>query len=134
MHSPAGRRAAAALTTGAALAAALLAPSSAQAVVGGAESTRAYSFMGSFQPSYPASPHPDGHGCGVEVIAPRWVLTAGHCAGKNPTNAKTGVPRGWKVRVGSLDTGSGGEVAEVDHYYRLATSRDEEGSGAGTSH
>ncbi|WP_445277284.1 trypsin-like serine protease [Streptomyces sp. DSM 41033] len=127
MHSPTGRRAAAALTTGAALAAALLAPSSAQAVVGGAESTRAYSFMGSFQPSYPASPHPDGHGCGVEVIAPRWVLTAGHCAGKNPTNAKTGVPRGWKVRVGSLDTGSGGEVAEVDHYYRLATSRDEGG-------
>jgi hypothetical protein len=63
----------------------------------------------------------------VEVLAPQWVLTASHCAGRNPTNAKVGVPKGWKVRVGSLGTTSGGEVAEVDHYYRLATSRDEGG-------
>lgn len=127
MHKWKSPRAAVVLTAGIAVTATLMPASPAQAIVGGTESARAYSFMGSFQPSYPAPPRPDGHGCGVEVLAPQWVMTAGHCAGKNPTNAKVGVPRGWKVRVGALDTTSGGEVAEVDHYYRLATSHDDGG-------
>ncbi|WPB91769.1 trypsin-like serine protease [Streptomyces malaysiensis] len=121
MRKPTGRATAAALATVAAVSATVMAASPAHAIIGGHKSAHAYSFMGSWQPSFPKSSRPDGHACGVEVLAPRWVLTASHCAGHNPTEAKVGVPKGWKVRVGSLKPSSGGEVAEVDHYYRLST-------------
>ncbi|WP_437056573.1 trypsin-like serine protease [Streptomyces sp. enrichment culture] len=108
------RRTAAVLTTGVAAIATLFAALPAQAVVGGTESTEPYSFMVSLQYD---PPRQDGHRCGAVLIAPQWAVTAGHCA-NTPTGSTAGAPRDWKVRVGSLDTTDGGEVTEVDRFYR----------------
>ena len=108
---------------GAVVLASVAAAAPAQAVVGGTESTQPYSFLGSFQPDYPAPNRPDHAGCGVSVLAPRWVLTASHCA-RMPTLPKAGKPKGWKVRIGSLNTTDGGEVAAVDVFYRLSSFRE----------
>lgn len=96
--------------------AALVSPAS--AIVGGSEATQPYSFMVSLEE--PESPRPDHHGCGAELLASQWVLTASHCA-QTPNRAQVGTPRGWRVRVGSLSAGSGGQVADVDKFYRLGT-------------
>ncbi|MEV1246596.1 trypsin-like serine protease [Nonomuraea sp. NPDC049750] len=88
------------------------------ALRGGVESVRPYSFMGSLQRA--ESPRADGHVCGVTLIAPRWVVTASHCA-RTPNQAPVGTPRGWRVRIGSLSVTSGGELAEVDKFYRYST-------------
>ena len=90
----------------------------AAAIKGGTESATPYSFMGSLQRE--GGERPDDHVCGVLVLAPHWVLSASHCA-RSPNLAPVGTPRGWRVRVGSLATTTGGEVAEVDRFYRLAT-------------
>jgi hypothetical protein len=94
--------------------------SPAQAIVGGVESTKPYAFLGSLE--RPESPRPDKHVCGVTVLAPQWVISASHCAAP-PNQAAVGTPRGWRVRIGSLSASSGGQVADVDKFYRLATPR-----------
>lgn len=124
------RRTAAVLTTGAAAITSLVTALPAQAVIGGTESTQPYSFMVSLQ--YDA-PRPDGHRCGAVLIAPQWAVTAGHCA-STPTGSKAGVPRGWKVRVGSLDVTNGGEVTEVDRFYRRTAAYDPPGEDIALLH
>ncbi|MFI0467174.1 S1 family peptidase [Saccharopolyspora sp. 5N102] len=113
-----------------ALTAPLMGAVPAQAIVGGTESTQPYSFMVSLQYD---PPRPDGHRCGAVLIAPQWAVTAGHCA-KAPTGGTAGVPRGWKVRVGSLDTTSGGEVAEIDKFYRRHNTYDPPGEDIAVLH
>lgn len=130
MHPSIRRRAGGALAAGIALTAALTALWQAQAVVGGTESTQPYSFMVSLQ--YDA-PRPDGHRCGAVLIAPQWAVTAGHCA-NTPTGVTAGVPRGWQVRVGSLDTTSGGEVTEIDKFYRRHNKYDPPGEDIAVLH
>jgi secreted trypsin-like serine protease len=65
-------------------------------IVGGEDATKPYSYMASFQSS-------GGHGCGATLIAKRWAVTAAHCAGGDLK----------QVRIGSLQTGSGGQVRKV---------------------
>ncbi|MEU8820053.1 trypsin-like serine protease [Actinoplanes sp. NPDC048796] len=105
-----------ALLAGVALALSAAGPAS--AIRGGTEAARPYSFAGSLQ--RPESPRADGHVCGVTLIAPRWALTAGHCA-RNPSGAQVGTPRNWTVRIGSLDVRSGGQVARVEKFYSYSS-------------
>ncbi|GAA3359791.1 S1 family peptidase [Saccharopolyspora gregorii] len=119
-----------ALLCGLALTTAVAGAVPASAIVGGTESAEPYSFMVSLQYD---PPRPDGHRCGAVLIAPRWAVTAGHCA-NSPTGATAGVPRGWQVRIGSLDTTTGGEVTEVDAFYRRHNSYDPPGEDIALLH
>lgn len=119
-----------ALLTGLALTVTTAGAVPASAIVGGTESARPYSFMVSLQYD---SPRPDGHRCGAVLIAPQWAVTAGHCA-NTPTGSTAGVPRGWKVRVGSLDTTTGGEVTDIDKFYRRHNTYDPPGEDIAVLH
>lgn len=115
MKIPTPQRLPAAVAAAAALVAAVLTAPVAWAISGGHESPAAYSFLGSLQ--RPESPRADGHVCGATLIAPRWMVTAGHCV-RTDDQALTGYPHDWRVRLGSTSASSGGELIDVEKFIK----------------
>lgn len=112
-------------TTAAAVAAAviavpLLSAVPASAINGGHDAAQAYGFLGSLRRL--ESPRDDLHVCGVSLLTPTIALTAAHCtrSGADVLDRPTsGHPKSWKVRFGSTQIASGGQLVDVQQFTQL---------------
>lgn len=86
---------------------AVAAPGPAPAIVGGEISTEEKPWIASLLNTVGTS------ACGGALIAPQWVLTAGHCVQPNEN-----FPHPDAVRIGSLDKTKGGTVVKAIKRYR----------------
>lgn len=111
--------------------AAALVPARAEAIIGGVRAKTIEGYDGSLERL--DSPRADRHVCGATLIAPRWAITAGHCAnwvhGKRVATgsgrvraALSGAPVGWSIRFGSLSSRTGGRIVPVRRFVRLSRS------------
>ena len=89
-------------------AALLVAPASASAIVNGHAPTRDYPFMTSLR-------YDDSHICGASLVAPEWVLTAGHCV--TESDGSVTEPSQFKLQIGG--------VPRVDSFWNSASERGE---------
>jgi secreted trypsin-like serine protease len=92
--------------------AASLGLSNAWAIYGGKTADQPYAFMASVQFKSDKDPL---HWCGGSVIDPLWVVTAKHCMSEahDPGGFRPAEPSDLKIRVGSRDRTSGGELVDV---------------------
>jgi len=114
-----------------ALLALAVAPATADAIVASRPAARTAGFNGSLQRI--DSPRSDLHVCGATLIAPRWAVTAGHCARwvhGDVQQPLTGHPYAWRVRFGSRSTRSGGRLVRVTGFVRIAKTLDPDGDVA----
>jgi secreted trypsin-like serine protease len=87
-------------------------------IIGGHDATESYSFMASMQHAGTGA-----HRCGAALLAPRWLVTAGHCVSAED-------PSKYQYRIGSADRTSGGELVTPEAFlvhpgYDLLQGRDD---------
>lgn len=78
-------------------------------IIGGHDATEDYPFIASVQ--WETKGNPNAHHCGAALVAPQWIVTAGHCAVDADGNPKD--PDPIHISIGSNDR-TDGTIIQVD--------------------